>query len=100
MTKLTHKLQPILSVVCSYTQKSYLCKISTIYENKIFTHHHLHTGALLRILGPLDSIFTRGGGAAMAGDTKAIAFPSPSFFPPSPKSDYTVSAIKIVQFCM
>ncbi len=26
--------------------------------------------------------------------------PEPVFFSPSPKSDYTVSAIKIVQFCM
>ncbi len=26
--------------------------------------------------------------------------PKPVFFPPSHKSDYTVSAIKIVQFCM
>ncbi len=26
--------------------------------------------------------------------------PKPVFFSPSPKSDYTVSAIKIVQFCM
>ncbi len=26
--------------------------------------------------------------------------PEPVFFPPSHKSDYTVSAIKIVQFCM
>ncbi len=26
--------------------------------------------------------------------------PQPVFFSPSPKSDYTVSAIKIVQFCM
>ncbi len=29
-----------------------------------------------------------------------IAVPEPVFFSPSPKSDYTVSAIKIVQFCM
>ncbi len=26
--------------------------------------------------------------------------PEPVFFSPSPKSDYTVSAIKIIQFCM
>ncbi len=56
-------------------------------------------GAPLRILGPLDS---RGGGGSMAGDTEGYrdCVPEPVFFSPSPKSDYTVSAIKIVQFCM
>ncbi len=36
-----------------------------------------------------------GGGGLPAG-----VRPEPVFFSPSPKSDYTVSAIKIVQFCM
>ncbi len=69
-----------------------------------------HTGAPLRILGPLDSIFTRallrGGGGGGGGGGGVIYYrnrdcvPEPVFFSPSPKSDYTVSAIKIVQFCM
>ncbi len=53
---------------------------------------HIHSGP---------PAFRGGFGGFMAGDVEiAIAFPSPSIFPPSPKSDYTVSAIKIVQFCM
>ncbi len=39
------------------------------------------------------------GGGGMAPSVE-IAIPEPVFFSPSPKSDYTVSAIKIVQFCM
>ncbi len=65
----------------------------------------LYTGAPLRILGPLDSIFTRallrsGGGGGVIYYRNRDCVPEPVFFSPSPKLDYTVSAIKIVQFCM
>ncbi len=71
------------------------------------------SGAPLRILGPLDSIFTRallrsggagggggGGGGVVIYYRNRDCVPEPVFFSPSPKSDYTVSAIKFVQFCM
>ncbi len=72
------------------------------------THPHTWPGAPLRILGPLDSIFTRallrggggGGGGGVIYYRNRDCVPEPVFFSPSPKSDYTVSAIKIVQFCM
>ncbi len=73
----------------------------------------IQPGAPLRILGPLDSIFTRallwGGGGGWGcwypppyslTELPARVRPEPVFFSPSPKSDYSVSAIKIVQFCM
>ncbi len=45
-----------------------------------------------------------GGNGCMVGDIplgrNRDCVPEPVFFSPSPKSDYTVSAIKIVQFCM
>ncbi len=46
-----------------------------------------------------------GGGFVMVEDTISLGrnrdcVPEPVFFSPSPKSDYIVSAIKIVQFCM
>ncbi len=42
-----------------------------------------------------------GGGGGGGGGVYIIEIvPEPVFFSPSPKSDYTVSAIKIVQFCM
>ncbi len=41
----------------------------------------------------------RGGGEIPLGRNRDCV-PEPIFFSPSPKSDYTVSAIKIVQFCM
>ncbi len=78
----------------------------------IYTHTHTHTytyaGAPLRILGPMDSIFTRAllrsGGGDIPRDIplgrNRDCVPEPVFFSPSPKSDYTVSAIKIFQFCM
>ncbi len=40
----------------------------------------------------------RGGGVIYYRNRDCV--PEPVFFSPSPKSDYTVSAIKIVQFCM
>ncbi len=63
-------------------------------------------GAPLRILGPLDSIFTRallrsgGGGEVLYITEIAIAVPEPVFFPLLPNQIIQFSAIKIVQFCM
>ncbi len=41
-----------------------------------------------------------GGGGGVIYYRNRDCVPEPVFFSPSPKLDYTVSAIKIVQFCM
>ncbi len=41
-----------------------------------------------------------GGGGCVIYYRNRDCVPEPVFFSPSPKLDYTVSAIKIVQFCM
>ncbi len=62
---------------------------------------HTHTGAPLRILGPLDSIFTRallrsGGGLYIT--EIAIAFPSQSFFPLLPNQIILFQLLKSLSF--
>ncbi len=68
------------------------------HTNTIYIIYSSHTGVPLRILGPLDSIFTRAHGVWL-GIPREVPLPEPVFFSPSPKSDYTVSAITFVQFC-
>ncbi len=52
---------------------------------------HIHSGP---------PAFQGGGGGGVIYYRNRDCVPEPVFFSPSPKSDYTVSAIKIVQFCM